>query len=277
MVTVADIGRAARDLDLSGRPLCVHASLRSFGSVEGGAQALIDGLLAEGCTIIVATFSYNEYSEPPPSDLRPARNGSDYAAFGGSSTRRIYRPSSQAIDRTDIGAIPATVLAMPGRVRGDHPLNSFTAVGPLAEALIVGQSPKNVYAPLAGIAEADGCVVLMGVSLDKMTLIHLAEKQAGRNLFVRWANGREGRPRAVLVGGDSDGFVKLEPVLATLCQERRVGDSLWRVFPAAATLAAATQAIRDNPKITHCGDPGCARCRDAILGGPILDGLELGA
>ena len=73
----------------------------------------------------------------------------------------------------------------------------------------------------------------------------------------------------VAVGGCSDGFEKLEPILAPLMQINRVGASLWRVFPAAATVEAAVRAIRNDPGITHCGDPGCGRCRDAILGGPL--------
>jgi len=60
-----DIRQAVRDLGLAARPLCVHASLRSFGSVEGGARAVVDGLLAEGCTVLVPTFSWGFAVRPP--------------------------------------------------------------------------------------------------------------------------------------------------------------------------------------------------------------------
>ena len=52
MVATQDIREAVRDLSLSGHPLCIHSSLRSFGWVDGGALAVVYGLLAEGCTII---------------------------------------------------------------------------------------------------------------------------------------------------------------------------------------------------------------------------------
>ena len=76
-VTLDDIRTAARESGLSGRPVCVHASLRSFGWVEGGAQAVVDGLLAEGCTVLVFTLTW-VFASPPPSGkaARPKRKRS---------------------------------------------------------------------------------------------------------------------------------------------------------------------------------------------------------
>jgi hypothetical protein len=110
---------------------------------------------------------------------------------------------------------------------------------------------------------------LMGVAVDKMTLLHLAEQHAGRNLFRRWANGPDGQTMEVETGGCSDGFGKLEPFLTLIMQQKTVGQSLWRVFPAKRTLEIATEVIRRDPMITHCGKSGC-RCDDAVLGGPLL-------
>jgi aminoglycoside 3-N-acetyltransferase len=176
---------------------------------------------------------------------------------------------SLEIDR-HLGVFAATVLTHPDHVRGDHPVNSFTAVGPMAQELIREQSPLDVYAPLQALCDSNGSVVLMGVQLESLTLVHLAERKAGRNLFRRWANGRGGEPIMVETGGCSRGFGRLEPVVAALGRERLVGRSRWRVFPAAATLEAAAHAIRTSPAITHCDDPHCERCNDALLGGPIL-------
>ena len=159
---------------------------------------------------------------------------------------------------------------MPQRVRGDHPRDSFTAVGPRAQELISGQTPEDVYAPLRALADAGGAVLLMGVGLDKMTLLHLAEQQAGRRLFRRWANGADGQPVEVTEGGCSGGFMNLKPVLSPLMTTITVGKSLWRVFSASAAVDAAAEAIRLNPMITHCGQASCLECRDATLGGPVL-------
>ncbi|HEX8905597.1 MAG TPA: AAC(3) family N-acetyltransferase, partial [Longimicrobiaceae bacterium] len=183
---------------------------------------------------------------------------------------RIYTPASPEVDAADMGAIPAAVLSIPGRVRGAHPLDSFTAAGPLAHALVDAQDAEHVHAPLEALAAFQGAVVLMGVGFERMTLLHLAEERAGRAPFVRWANGPSGEVVRARVGGCSEGFGKLAPVLAPLAREMTVGESRWLVLPAAETVAAAAAAIRSDPHLVHCGDPACDRCNDAVLGGPVL-------
>ena len=274
-VTQADIQSALRGLGLAGQAVCAHSSLRSFGHVAGGAAAVVAAFLAEGCTLMVPSFSYDFAMEPPP-ELRLPRNGIDYSRpYPGSTagTHRIYTPDTNEID-PDMGAIAAAVVQHPGRVRGDHPLNSFSAVGPLAARLISVQAPLAVYAPLRALVEVGGFVLLMGVELDSMTLLHLAEQEAGRTPFRRWANDPAGRPQAVETGGCSDGFRQLAPALASWRRESIVGASCWQLFAAGPALAAAAAAIRANPRITHCGNPTCERCHDAMLGGPLDQPLE---
>ena len=274
MVTAADIREAVSLLDLSGKPVCVHSSLRSFGWVEGGASTVINGLLAEGCTVLVPTFSDAFGTGPAPGKWIP-RNGWDYHAFTGSSgDGPVFTPLSNEIDRGDMGAIPATVLQMQGRVRGNHPLNSFTAIGPDAHGLVSGQEPMNVYAPLKALAEARGLVVLMGVGLTEMTFVHYAEQRAGRNPFIRWANGPNHEAIEVQAGGCSHGFGKLEEAMGSVMRETTVGSSHWRIFPARESLKLLVSAIQENPSITHCGNPDCGRCNDAVEGGPVATGLD---
>lgn len=110
----------------------------------------------------------------------------------------------------------------------------------------------------------------MGVGFDKLTLLHGAEQLAGRNLFRRWAKDWEGSVREVEVGGCSGGFGHFQSILSAISKDVSVGESLWRVFKAGPVLTMASHAIQQNPSITHCGDSGCDRCNDAVLGGPIL-------
>ena len=271
-VTIQDLGKALRTLDLSGKSLCVHSSLRSFGWVEGGAKTVVDGLLAESCTLLVPTFSWDTFGIPPPPHLRPARNGSDYGSFDEQPiprNERVYTCDTMAID-DDMGAIPTAVIAASQRVRGYHPLCSFSAIGQLASQLISRQAPLNVFAPLKTLAEVNGFVLLMGVSLEQMTLIHLAEQMASRNLFRRWANDLHGKAMMVEVGGCSSGFGNFESMLSPLMRIVKVGQSLWRVFTAKETLEIIVRAIGENSQITGCDEPNCGRCNDAIMGGPIL-------
>ncbi|MEZ4733414.1 MAG: AAC(3) family N-acetyltransferase [Caldilineaceae bacterium] len=271
MVTQHDISIAIQQLGLANQALCIHASLRSFGWVAGGAQTVIDGVLTAGCTVLVPAFS-DEFGVPPLPTMHRLQNGSDYAwvmskAWPG--VGKIYRPDSNAIELAEMGAIPAAVVQWPGRSRGDHPLCSFAAVGPQAQRLVADQAPLAVNAPLTTLAELNGFVILMGVGLESMTLLHLAEQQAGRTLFRRWANDQSGVTIEVEMGGCSDGFGKLAPILAPVMTEITVGQSQWRLFPARETLALAAEAIRREPLITHCGRSPC-RCDDAVLGGPLL-------
>jgi aminoglycoside 3-N-acetyltransferase len=181
----------------------------------------------------------------------------------------VYSVDTNEISQDAMGIIPATVLAQPGRVRGNHPLCSFTAIGPEAKLIVSSQTPIDIFAPLRALAEAGGWVVLMGVGLCSMTLVHAAEELAGRRPFIRWANGPDGKPMSVTMGGCSDGFEEFEPVLSPLARTCQVGQSLWRAFPATETLSTTSKAIRENPEITRCANPECGRCGDQILGGPI--------
>jgi hypothetical protein len=108
------------------------------------------------------------------------------------------------------------------------------------------------------------------VSLEKATILHLAEKQAGRHLFRRWANSLQGFPFPVEVGGCSDGFTKFEEPLQSITRTAKVGQSIWHLLPASELLEQATTMIRMNPTLTHCGNSNCNRCNDGILGGPLL-------
>ena len=267
-VTSETIRTAIRELGLAGLPLEVHSSLSSFGRVEGGAGTVIDSLLAEGCTVVVPTFTSPAYLVEPPETMRPDRNGIDYEAPDGRAggANRVFTAETNDVNST-MGAIPAEVLARPERIRGSHALCSFAALGPLADR-VREQRPLDVYAPLRILAAKDGWALLIGVDLRSLTLLHLAEEKAGRRLFRRWANGPDGKPMEVEVGSCSEGFLNFEPILAPLARETLVGESRWVAYPARETLALAAKTIRETPGITHCGDADCLRCRDAVAGGP---------
>ncbi|WP_404827797.1 AAC(3) family N-acetyltransferase [Streptomyces aureocirculatus] len=153
-------------------------------------------------------------------------------------------------------------------MRGTHPLNSFAALGPLANKLISAQNPTHVYGPIRELAAHDGRILLIGVELNRMTALHLAEQQSGRHLFLRWARDSVGNVSMVEVGSCSEGFPRLGPALRPYCRSVTVGCSQWQAYPAALTLAAATAAIAADQTITRCSDSDCLLCRDAVAGGP---------
>jgi aminoglycoside N3'-acetyltransferase len=270
VITGQDVRHALRSLGLAEQAVCLHSSLSSFGYVEGGAGTIVRAFLEERCTLLVPTFS-SAFEMYAPMHLRFERNGWNYETQGtaGENTFKIFTSDATEIDEY-MGAIPAAVLALDESVRGNHPLDSFTAAGPRASELVSGQTPLDVYAPLDALIRAGGFVLLMGVGLERMTLLHRAEKEAGREMFRRWARGADGRTIAVEAGGCSEGFGRLELRLQPLMRTAVVGRSEWKLLPAEECLKLATEAIRDDTQITHCGITACERCNDAVAGGPII-------
>lgn len=275
MIEAADIESAARELRLVNWPVCVHVSLRSFGSLADGPATIIDGLLAAGCTVLAATMAPDLFGIPAPFDDRPAQNGIDYEEQDEDRSSASWPGLNDTFDpsRTKVsswlGAFSANVAARPDRVRCALASGEFSAVGLLAKQLIGAETDADVFGPLRALADHDGVVILMGVGLNRMTLLHLAEVEAGRRPFIRWSRGRDGQPARARAGECSEGFERLAPALAPIERGARVGESQWRVFAARLALDLAAAAIGRDPSITHCPNADCIECADAIAGGPI--------
>jgi aminoglycoside N3'-acetyltransferase len=268
-VTAHDIAAGLRRLRLTGKPVCLHSSLSSFGTVVGGTDSVVDAFLEEGCTLMVPSFSWR-FAVLPTEGLRPARNAWDYEQPRALEVApATYSAETTEIDRR-MGAIPAAVVARPGHARGGHPLCSFTALGPRGEEAVAPQTWDDVYAPLQWLTDNDGVVLLAGVGLTSMTLVHYAEQLAGRTLFRRWVLDDDGVTRMVPVGSCSNGFEALAPLLASLSTATLVGTSSWVAYRASTALATLVGAIRDRSEVTRCADSECVRCRDSVAGGPLL-------
>lgn len=272
MLSSAQLVQAIRSLGLEGACISLHASYKSLGGAEGGPQAVLDAFLGLGCTLMMPAFSY-KYQIRPPEDARFTRNGlDDKQGLDSPSCEEspVYDPSSNEVSAESMGCLSRFLLETPGRQRGSHPVNSFTAAGPHAQRLIAPQTPHDVYAPFQRLCALGGSVLLIGVGLDRATIIHAAEQAAGRKPFIRWAKSPSGEPMEARVGSCSAGFENFAPALQGIERRMTVGGSLWRCFPAQGMIEICAQAIKANPQITHCADAHCARCNDAIAGGPIV-------
>jgi aminoglycoside 3-N-acetyltransferase len=258
-------------LDLAAHDSCVmvHASLRSFGDrIEGGADTILDALLARGCTVLVPTFTEPQFRVAPPSDMRPPRNAVDYNDLTDWPDHdRIYTVDCGVINR-GMGALPARLISRESVRRGAHPLNSFAALGPLAAHLVAGQNPADVYTPIRALARRRGTVLLIGVGLNRMTALHLAEQRSGRRLLIRWARRPDGRTCMVETSSCSEGFPRLSPYIDHQRRTTTVGASQWSAYPLAETLRAAVEQLHADPSITRCANYSCRRCPDSIAGGP---------
>jgi aminoglycoside 3-N-acetyltransferase len=146
----------------------IHSSLSSFGHVEGGADAVIDALLAvvgEEGTIVMPTFSTNRVIL----DLTP-----EMKAAGASWLLRVlpYDPKQTSCWT---GTIPETFRKRNGVLRSHHPLFSLAATGPEAETIIEA-GREGALPGWKKVLELDGYVLLIGIGLERCTAIHLAEE-----------------------------------------------------------------------------------------------------
>lgn len=272
MITPNDISTAIEELRLSGKTICIHAGMRSFGTkISGGAEMIVNTFLNKHCTILVPTFSYHFQARPVPPYM-PEQNGAgDYSYWlseDQADPDTVFSANSKELTAEEMGVLSKHILESGNSFRGNHPLNSFTAIGPNAYDLIKDQTSSDVYAPFRKLIEKNGEILLMGTDLRSATIIHYAEQIAGRKLFIRWAFDENKKVIPVRTGGCSDGFSNFENILKKIATQTIVGKSVWQCFNAKEMVELCAAEIRKNAAITHCADIHCERCHDAILGGP---------
>jgi aminoglycoside N3'-acetyltransferase len=198
------LGVAAGDL------LMVHASLRAIGSVEGGADGVIDGLEAAvgaSGTLFMTLGARDTWSwvrERPEHD-RPG------LLLGAEPFDCLLTPADP-----DVGILAEVFRTRPATLVSDHPEGRFGASGPLAGRLVENVPWDDYYgpgSPLERFVRAGGRVLRLGADLDTLTVLHYAEylapiatkRRVRRHPVVVGPNGPE--PRAVDCLDDSDGIV----------------------------------------------------------------------
>jgi aminoglycoside N3'-acetyltransferase len=207
--SVEQITADARRLGVEpGDVVMVHASLRSIGPVAGGADGVIDALLAavgDGGTLFMNVGArddrswVNEHPEHERADLL-----------------RDTEPFDNAVTPADPdNGVLAEVFRRRARL-SDHPEGRFGAIGPLAPALL-DDVPWNDYygvdSPLERFVGAGGRVLRLGADPDTVTLIHYAEnlvelprkRRVRRHRLIATSDGPALRTVDTL--DDSDGIV----------------------------------------------------------------------
>ncbi len=254
----------------------LHASLRSFGRVDGGAATVISAL-RRVCGTVMMFGSCSELSgiPAPPGLVRP--NNSYYQAESWADFDAAVEAATPASPELPIdgwlGAVAAEFARQPDVVRGDHPLHSFQAVGDRAEELLAAQRPDRMLGPVEALERLGGDVLLLGVGHCSNTTIHLAEQRLGRSLFYRYTVLAPGVWAEVPnVSGESHRFDAIEPALTPAARETMIGNCRARRIPAAAVLSAATELIMNDPAALlcpeeHCRCGGALRQRLAVLAG----------
>jgi aminoglycoside 3-N-acetyltransferase len=224
-----------------GMLLNVHSALSRLGWVAGGAQSVVEALVAalgaEG-TLMMPTHSAH-LSDPANWRMPPAPE----------SWWDIIRAEMPAYDPAktptrNMGAIVETFRRWPGVHRSSHPLTSHAALGPLAADIVADHALDDFFgerSPIGRLYALDGFVLLLGVDHGNNTVLHLAESRA---VFPGKTRHDEGAP--VLVDGerrwqafrpwmtDDDDFAALGEAFAETGQEvrGRVGAAVARLMRA---------------------------------------------
>jgi aminoglycoside N3'-acetyltransferase len=258
---IEDLRQHFQAAGLSGASVCIHASIKSLGPLTHGPETVIQSALLEEMTVLVPTQSWKHFSAPKPTDrayieLNAENDGSiplEMPKNQGFSTDSIVVGSA-------MGILPRILLEKFPKVRGNHPLASFSATGPRAEFLISTQTADKPFAPIEQLIADKGKILLLGTDLTSMTALHYAEQCAGLSMLIRWALLSNGSVQECVVSGCSLGFEKLSDLLRPIESTYVCGTSHWRIFDAKELVSTATKIFREAQLIGSCNTHMCVRC-----------------
>ncbi len=227
-----------------GDTVLVHSALSALGHVEGGADTVIDALLAViGCegTLAMPALSSGVF------DLHksPAK----------------------------VGLITETFRRRKGVVRSFHPSHSVTAYGAHALALTAGhlQCPTacGEGTPYAKLMEMGGKILLLGVDQDRNTSLHTLEAMV-RLPYLKTITREYKDPETAEIKtleireypGPHRDFIALDARFreAGIMTTGKVGRSVSRLIQAQAMRDLGLAALRKDPAVILCDNPHCHDC-----------------
>ena len=194
-VTPSSLRRDLADLGVdAGMTAIVHTSMSRLGWVAGGAQSVVEALLAalgEAGTLAMPT--HTGHLTDPAGWIAPPVPKAWWRAI-----RREMPAYDPALTPTRaMGAVAETFRKHPAARRSAHPHVSFAALGPNAERIVAEHPLGSMFgerSPLARLYELDASVLLAGVTHANNTCIHLGESRAA---FSGKERVREGAPMRV--------------------------------------------------------------------------------
>src|SRR5512138_3245967 len=177
-LTLNKIRACLLELRLLDHPVIVHASVRAFGHIQGGADTLVRALSETTAAVMAPTFTYKTLITP---EVGPAHNGMSYGTGGDLNLMAEPFHVDMSADSM-MGMLPEAIRLHPAARRTSHPILSFAGIR--TDAALETQTLYNPFAPIGMLADQGGWVLLMGTDHTVNTSIHYAEKLAGRRQFV---------------------------------------------------------------------------------------------
>jgi aminoglycoside 3-N-acetyltransferase len=227
-----------------GAAVMVHSSLSAFGHVQGGADAVIDALLAavgDPGLVVVPTHTWGTVNARQP----------------------VFHVR---LSPSIVGRITETFRRRPEAVRSEHPTHSVAAIGAGAAAFVAGHAqfstPCAPDSPYGRLVQSHGWVLMLGVNLSRFTLMHGFEEWAP----VPWVFDRvetlstildDGRiltvpsRRHTADPGCARDYPALEPLLAAhgILRLGKIGPATIRLIDAAAAAELLVPMMREQPEL----------------------------
>lgn len=138
--------------------LLVHASMKSMGEVEGGADTVLDALMEylDQGMLMFPTHTWRQM-------------GRDYLVFD---------PDTEPVC---VGILPELFRKRPGVVRSLHPTHSMAVYGKKNEVYVAGEESCNTPCTPGGcwsrLAEEGAKILLIGIGHERNTYIHAVEEE----------------------------------------------------------------------------------------------------
>jgi len=246
------------DLGLSSEvDVLAHVDLSSMGDVEGGAETVVDALLACSGTLVMPAFTYQTQIIP---QLGPPDNAIVYGIGDAVNAKaEIFRPDLPV--HPDCGSVSEALRQREETLRSTHPILSFVAQGPHAREVLASQTRQNPLGPVGWLEAHDGVVLLLGVDQRRNFALHLAEQRAGRKTFTRWALTIDDIEELAYIPGCTEGFNEIWYDLLSVATVSRVGLARAEVMPIEAMLEVAELRLAVEPNLMLCDKPSCLSCR----------------
>lgn len=229
--TVESLSVDLRALGLTdGMTVIVHSSLSAIGWTAGGAQAVVEALLAVAGpkgTLVMPTHS-GQVSDPATWVAPPVP--ADWH-----QPIRDHMPAYDPLltPTRSMGAIVDCFLRHPDTHRSAHPSFSFGANGVHAARVLEPHEPAHMFdesSPLGRLYELKAMILLLGVGHINNTSLHLAESRASWAAKTPVAHGApvmvDGRRRWVewqSIEPDEDDFPKVGAAYSAAGGSERLG------------------------------------------------------
>lgn len=250
MISKEKICTVLNELEIKkGDVVLLHSSLSSMGRVDGGAEAVIEAfieVLGTGGTLAMPAFSDD-----------------------------TSRPFDTVVTPSDTGIMTEKFRQREDVLRSYHPTHSVCAFGKFAgeitESHQTAQTPCGKGTPFEKIHDFKGKIVLLGVDMNRNTILHTAEDIADIPYLMEslevpaptYVDGYPGKTLSIkkMPLGHRD-FLKLTPYLRklNLIKEAFVGSATIKVMDSDKLLKVTLDILCGDPGFFLCGNYYCNSC-----------------